>query len=273
MKRVILPLVAGMTLLSVGCSSDETIEIPEGKAITFENAFVNKLGRAENLALGTKMHTKLWGATDNGYVFNDQKLNVEENGNTNYNPPKYWAEETDYYFMAVAANVETPHWKFTVPAIYEASHPTGMYGSIHFNNAATDDATEPGAAGAEDVGVAYAKASTKGVTDLSTMSAVPLNFKHVLSRLRFTFNNGVGPGNYLKISNVTVSELPKSGNLDLSGKDFNETTGWAWVLDNDGSGALATTSMSFPFTNSNNQAFANGATITTETMYTLPFGS
>jgi len=270
MKKLIFPLLTGLVLITAGCSSDEIIDAPKEQAIAFENTYINKLGRATDLAIGTDMHTKLWGATSKGYVFNEQAITVQANNNVTYTPPKYWAENTDYHFMAIAANVETSHWSFTVPT--STSDISDMYGTLLFNNDAAD-ATTPGAAGLEDIGVAYASASTKGKT-IESMGKVALTFKHVLTRLRFTFKNSIGTGNYLKISNVTISKLPKSGSLAFAGKTFDNTTDWNWILDNEtGTSNLATTSMNIPFTNSNSKEFGHGATITTETLFSLPFAT
>ena len=81
--------------------------------------------------------------------------------------------------------------------------------------------------GSEDLIYATASVATPDMDVLQDrgMEAVKFQFQHLLSKVKFTFNNGFLTNNAtLKIENVEMT-APKSGKIDLG-------TGYDWVLDN-----------------------------------------
>jgi len=221
MKRLLLPLLAGLALFSTGCSSDETVEMPKGQEIGFASAFVNKPGRAED-ASRAKMNTcMVWGSSSlaNGYIFDAQSLNVT-GVTVEYSPLRYWSKETEYHFLALGSILAKSEcygdgkiWQYTPPA--DVPTTDGLFGTLTYNN---DTKENNGAYGEEDL--VYAGFDCTTTTDLTQAPTVKLVFQHALSRIRFLFVNAMDAGYYLEIKNVKVSGLPKNGTLDFASKTW-----------------------------------------------------
>jgi len=205
MKKLVFPLLGGLALIATGCSNDETVEVPKGHAIAFENAFVNKTGRATDLSSATPnfKDLKVWGTSSvsDAYIFDAQTLTV--NGQmVTYTPPRYWDKNATYHFMAIGSPVTTNAWTYAPGDVRGIDH-TGAFGTLQFNNETAN--------GQEDL--AYATADhTTGAT-IDSEAAVPLNFEHLLSRLRFTFISTMDNGYSIEVTNVKVMDLPKTGTL------------------------------------------------------------
>lgn len=223
MKKLTLPLLAGLALITAGCSNDETVEVPKGQAIAFENPFVNKTGRADDLTGNNLKLFKVWGSSSlaNDYIFNGQEVEVA-GINSEYNPPRYWSANSTYHFMAIAtqnmmsdaalAEGAVRSWTYD-PGTVPADDYNGSFGTLTFDNSISE--------GLEDLSYAVAHRTT-GATISTTEEAVKLTFNHALSRIRFYFRNNMPTGYYVEVENIKVSELPQSGTLV-----FGENMAWS----------------------------------------------
>ena len=128
---------------------------------------------------------------------------TKKNGEWTYKNVQYWTPKHEFYFVAVAP-MDSENWE------YDYAEDT-----IAFTNVD----------GTEDLICAYKEVDTYGKTINSTYDTVALKFAHLLSKVKFTFQNGFATNNM----SVEVSEIamtaPESATFNI--KD-NE---WGTVAD------------------------------------------
>lgn len=201
--------LAAMGLALTACNSDETVEVAKGNAIGFKT-FVNNSTRAANDVTTDNLDAfKVWGLMNKG----DQtgtpfvaKEVTKANDAWSYAPPVYWEKGYAYSFVALAPN---DTYTFTAPTAIN------NWGSLTFENGK----------GEKDLIYATAKQST--VTGDVCPLSVNLTFNHMLSRVRFQFENGMDDGSKLTVSNVKITDAYTSGTATLAEQltDLSWTTG------------------------------------------------
>ena len=207
MKKLFVMTLAATAMLA-SCSSDDTMEVPQSKsAITFA-AFINKSVRATDATLDNLGSISVYGWRGADCIFNKQIVNVGTNGTGTYTPVQYWQAGHTYSFEAVAPT--------SVDGASFTAHKTG--GSFNYTNNASID-------------LLYAKAAD--VTTASPLTAdnpgaVHFTFKHLLSRVKFTFNNTFAATDAAKI---TISNV-KITNAYVNGTITPAADGAAWVVSN-----------------------------------------
>lgn len=206
MKKLFVMTLAATAMLA-SCSSDDTMEVPQSKsAITFA-AFINKSVRATDATLDNLGSISVYGWRDADCIFNKQIVNVGTDGKGTYTPVQYWQAGHNYSFEAVAPT--------SVDGASFTANKTG--GSFNYTNDASID-------------LLYAKAAD--VTTASSLAdkpgAVHFTFKHLLSRVKFTFNNTFAATDAAKI---TISNV-KITNAYVNGTITPAADGAAWVVSN-----------------------------------------
>ena len=207
MKKLFVMTLAATAMLA-SCSSDDTMEVPQSKsAITFA-AFINKSVRATDATLDNLGSISVYGWRDADCIFNKQIVTVGTNGKGTYTPVQYWQAGHTYSFEAVAPT--------SVDGASFTAKRTG--GSFNYTNNASID-------------LLYAKAAD--VTTASPLTAdnpgaVHFTFKHLLSRVMFTFNNTFAATDAAKItiSNVKITNAYANGTITPA------ADGAAWVVSN-----------------------------------------
>lgn len=202
MKKIMFTIAAVAAFVTVGCSGDETLEAPEKKAISFDNAFVDKRTRttAEDPSTTTDNITQftVFGYQGTNLLFNGQEVS-NSGGTWSYSPVKYWISGETYNFVALA-NV------------------TGATTSINSDTKTIttkiSDFTNEGGA---DPLVSAQETVTASTTTMA--SPVSFSFKHLLAKVKFTFENGFAATDdvTLQISNVKITNAYKKGNIEVSG--------------------------------------------------------
>ncbi len=207
MKKLFVMTLAATAMLA-SCSSDDTMEVPQSKsAITFA-AFVNKSVRATDATLANLDSISVYGWRDADCIFNKQIVTVGTGGKGTYTPVQYWQAGHTYSFEAVAPT--------SVDGASFTAKKTG--GSFNYTNNASID-------------LLYAKAAN--VTTASPLTdkpgAVHFTFKHLLSRVKFTFNNTFAANDAAKItiSNVKITNAYANGTITPAADSA------AWVVSND----------------------------------------
>lgn len=190
--------LAAMGLALTACNSDETVEVAKGNAIGFKT-FVNNSTRAANDVTTDNLDAfKVWGLMNKGdqtgtpFVAKDV---TKANGAWSYAPPVYWEKGYSYSFVALAPNNT---YTFTAPTAINT------WGSLTFEN------------GTGETDLIYATHKQATVTGDGCPAPVSLTFNHMLSRVRFQFENGMLDGSKLTVSNVKINDAYTSGTATLA---------------------------------------------------------
>lgn len=198
MKKLFIMGLAAMGLALTACNSDETVEMAKGNAIGFKT-FVNNSTRVATDATTDGLKSfKVWGLMNNGTQTGNPFVAQEvtkKNGTWSYTPPVYWEKGYAYSFVALAPN---DTYTFTAPTVIN------NWGSLTFNN------------GAGEKDLIYATAKQTTVEGKTCPAAVNLTFNHMLSRVRFQFENGMDDGSVLTVSNVKITDAYTSGTATLA---------------------------------------------------------
>ena len=207
MKKLFIMGLAAMGLALTACNSDETVEMAKGNAIGFKT-FVNNSTRAANDATTTNLESfKVWGLMNKGdqtgtpFVAKDV---TKENGTWSYAPPVYWEKGYAYSFVALAPN---DAYTFTAPTAIN------NWGSLTFEN------------GNGETDLIYAAAKKETVEGNGCPAPVDLTFNHMLSRVRFQFENGMADGSKLTVTDVKINDAYTSGTATLA----EQLTGLSWT--------------------------------------------
>lgn len=208
MKKLFIMGLAAMGLALTACNSDETVEMAKGNAIGFKT-FVNNSTRVATDATTTNLNAfKVWGLMNKGdktgTPFVAKEVTKEANGTWSYTPPVYWEKDYAYSFVALAPN---DAYKFNAPTALNT------WGSLTFNN------------GTGETDLIYATAKQSTVTGDVCPLSVNLTFNHMLSRVRFQFENGMDDGSKLTVSNVKITDAYTSGTATLA----EQLTGLSWT--------------------------------------------
>ena len=224
-------------VLLAACSNDEVIDSSTLPAIGFNvSADHTTMSRATDsddysstkLPQAISVYAKTWkpGSGTMNNVFGNQIVN-NNSGNWEYNPLQYWTAGNNYRFSgfapAVSGAVSTVGWSFTPNDVYTANIDE-LYG-----------------AGV----VTYDNASVKGQQDflydfktvanaVSNQTPVAFQFKHMLSRVRFQFENQIAAGTiFFKIENVKITNAIGGATLDVTLQDptWQPTAGSLFTAD------------------------------------------
>lgn len=216
MKKLFIMGLAAMGLALTACNSDETVEMAKGNAIGFKT-FVNNSTRVANDATTDGLKSfKVWGLMNNetqtGTPFVGKEVTKGTDGGWSYQTPVYWEKGYAYSFVALAPNNA---YTFTAPTVIN------NWGSLTFDN------------GAGETDLIYATAKQETVAANVCPPSVNLTFNHMLSRVRFQFENGMDDGSVLTVSNVKITDAYTSGTATLA----EQLANLSWTPDQ-GTGEL-----------------------------------
>ena len=205
MKKLFVAVLA--IAAAVACNTAEVVDLPQGPAIQFDNAFVQNATRV-GTTTGTLEAFDVWAYIENkgGTVLVDEDV-TKGNGQWGYANLQYWAPGHNYYFTALAP-MNSANWDY---------------------NQAADVVTFTNVDGTEDLLYAYKMVNTDGLTLGGSMEAVKLDFAHLLSKVNFTFTNGFATDNVsVAIKGVEMTAV-KNAEVALAG----ETATWSNNVDAD----------------------------------------
>ena len=208
-KLLFVALVAaGMT----ACMQNEELALPKSEAIAFDNAYVYNPARAGVTTTTQSIaNFDVWAFMDEvgGTVLTDEDVTRGTSGWT-YRNTQYWMPNHTYYFAALSP-ANTNNITSKTLATGEAAK-LGL-GEIAYTNVA----------GTEDLLYAVEKTTTPDYATLTNngMPAVALEFKHLLSKVKFSFKNGYTTDNVtVKVSNVTM-KVANNATIDLAQAAYN----------------------------------------------------
>lgn len=194
MKKIFLIGLAATAMLA-SCSNDETVEMAQNtKAIGF-SSFIDKSTRATDTDLTNLATIEVYGWRDDAQIFNAKAVTVDATGNGTYSPLQYWEPGYTYAFEAIAP-------KSGENGVTFAAAKDG--GTITF---VSDSETD----------LLYSKAADKttGAEVTTDPGEVNFTFKHLLSRVKFTFKNTFPANAAAKISvkDVKITNAYQNGTI------------------------------------------------------------
>lgn len=199
------------------CTSEQTIVAPQNEAIGFDT-FVDNSTRAEDITTNNIADFGVYGTVTKGdnsaLIFNNTEV-TKSNGAFEYSPAQYWIAAAEYDFLAFAPYTNAK-WAYT-----PTNAQVAKTGTFSFDNYA--------AAADQDVVYAYKTMTTDATLDASNTQAVEFTFKHILSKVAFSFTNTFNDGKTtLNVYNVKINNTAKTGTMAIAnGEDA------AWVgVDN-----------------------------------------
>ena len=201
-------LFAALALAFVAsCSNEEVVEMAQKEAIGFDNAFVNNSTRSVNdpsysstTDEGKGMFEKfqVYGFVEGAALWTDGET-VTGPSTWTYTNTQYWINGADYTFHAVAPETG---WTKT-----DATAEGGV--SLSFTNNGESD-------------VLYAYATAEGKPN-GQNAPVELTFRHILSKVKFSFKNEYDVENAtIKVSDIHITNAYATGDATLN----NSTTSW-----------------------------------------------
>ena len=214
MKKLLVFALA--TIGMVACFSEDVVQLPKSDTIRFADAYINNSTRADQ-AVDPSTTKETLEAFDvwaymtslSGTVLVDEDVE-RVSGGWDYTNTQYWTPNKDYFFAALAP-MNSANWDLdATQAVFN-----GGAGLVTFENVD----------GGEDLLYATASVTTPDMATLQNngMETVKFQFKHLLSKVKFTFKNGFLTDNAtVKVENIKMS-APKTGSINLG-------TGYEWVL-------------------------------------------
>ena len=191
-------LIAVLALAAVACNKTEVVEQNPANAIAFDNAFVDNA--VKSVSDPSYTNANLFGdfavfgfVEEEANLFDGVKVSGSAlNGNWTYEGTQYWIAGAKYHFCAVAPF--TGNWTKT------AASKDGV--ELSFTNT-----------GAQDV--LYAQ-SGEIVGKSTGNSKVAFTFRHILSKVKFSFENGYNASNAtIRVKDVKITNAYKTGNVAL----------------------------------------------------------
>lgn len=205
MKKVFFLGIAAATMLA-SCSKNETVDVPQGKAIGFSNTFVDNATRSvvdPSFKKETLGNFAVYGFTQNGQIFDGVTVSSNDNGSTwTYSPTQYWVEGNQYAFAAIApASVSVSGVTRTGTSVDDYK----VEMTVSFTNDGKTD-------------LLYAAAANVDANDsfMANPYPVSLTFKHQLSKVKFSFKNNVSGAYNIKVTDVKITNAKRTGTLTVS---------------------------------------------------------
>lgn len=207
MKKLFMIGLAATAMLA-SCSNDETVEMAQSKAIGFSNAFVNNGTRSivdPSFTTETLEDFAVYGFTQAGQIFKGDRVYKGGLASTgwSYDQLQYWVPGNTYTFGAIAPySVATNVSDVALP-----ENATKVEMTVAFTN--TD---------ADQVDLLHAAPAQIAGTEVTETYKTPvgMTFNHQLSKVKFSFENAVGEGYNVKVSNIKIMDAYTNGTLTVA---------------------------------------------------------
>lgn len=212
MRKTIISALALLNLTA--CVQEEMVSVNQGDAIAFDNAFVEMATRAESITRDNLTGFNVWGFINDPTtpIFESTEVKKEDNSGWSYDGTQYWIPGHDYYFAAIAP-MSSQNWSVATKDNNDVClGNTYGPGLLKFKNVD----------GSEDL---IYSATHVVAAEIGQSHPVSFNFKHILSKVKFTFANHMG-NDYIdvKVSNITL-KAPKEATMNLANESLVWTPG------------------------------------------------
>lgn len=199
MKKTIFTVLAAIAL--VACAKEEVVTVNQ-EAIAFENAFVDNATKSVNDPSFTNSNLftdfAVYGFVEEAVLFDGTKVskgiaNDKLSSAWKYEGTQYWIAGAKYNFNAVAP-MTAGGWTKTAA---DATSTTLSF----VNNGTTD--------------LLYATATQEG--KVSGNAQVAFSFRHVLSKVKFSFENAYNATNAtIRVKDITITNPHKTADVVLT---------------------------------------------------------
>lgn len=215
-KNLFFVGIAAAAMLA-SCSNDETMEIARNSEAIQFNSFVNKATRATDIDNSNFNVFQVWGLMEKdgqtGKPFDGTEVTKSDGSRWDYQTPVYWEDGYKYSFVAIAPKANNSNWTFTAPTT------VGEWGSIAFNNGnGTTDLIY-------DIDGTYVSSPVS--VGESCPAAISFTFNHMLSRVKFAFENGMDDGSTINVTGVKITNANVKATAALG-----ENVTWTLTGDN-----------------------------------------
>ncbi len=230
MKKTLLLVAAAVAL--VACSNEETVRQSAREAIGFDNAFVENSTRSVNDPSWSNTNLfgdfAVYGYVEDASLFDNVQVSGSAlNGDWTYTNTQYWIAGAKYNFAAVAPYANGAAGVFSVAANGDDYVGTTV---LPFTNNGTND-------------VLYAQnAQVVGATNNN--AKVAFTFRHILSKVKFSFENGYNASTAtIKVYDVKIENAYETATatLGVSSTDWADQAGTLALEFGNASDAEATT--------------------------------
>ena len=215
MKKIILAALAIAALAA--CNKTEVVGVTESNAIAFDNAFVDNATKSVNDPSFTTSNLTdfaVYGFVEGAVLFDGTQVskgitNNDLDSDWKYEGTRYWIAGAQYNFNAVAP-MTNGGWTKTAA---DAASTT-----LSFTNNGTTD-------------LLYATAAQQG--QVSGNAQVAFSFRHVLSKVKFSFENAYNATNAtIKVKDITIANPHKTADVVLTdGTVWSNQTATDLVLE------------------------------------------
>ena len=255
MKKLIFAAFAAGAMVLAGCTKVEVKNVPENRAIGFDNFVSNSVKSIDNSQALKKFY--VFGGTSTDIdIFANEEMSVSWNSNdatVTYSPQRFWTANTDYQFAAYS-NDNT-----IIDGVTLATPGTiGTIDALHLSIPYTTDGTT-------DLVYAQSDKTSYNWNGADDPETVNFTFYHVLSNIQFQFTKGTD----LDDITVAISELKFTSiktNGIFTGTDLGGSTQYPFTTWNTTSGNSGNQDVTFT-TNSTND---NSGTINSVPLYLIP---
>ena len=208
MKKTILAVAALVAVGMTSCNNDEEL-LQGNEAIGFSNVFVDNSTRSFSDPSYTNNNLfedfAVYGFVEGAVLFNGNTVSKTITNNAldwKYEGTQYWIAGAKYNFAAIAPMTDGG-WTNESCTLVDNNVKTTL--SFTNNDGTTD--------------LLYSNPATiQGM--VSGNEAVPFTFRHLLSKVKFSFKNNYNASNAtIKVSNIKINNAYKTGTVTLIGAD------------------------------------------------------
>lgn len=199
MKKIILAVLAVAAFAA--CSKTDVVDVTESNAIAFDNAFVDNATKSVNDPSFTNSNLTdfaVYGFVEGAVLFDGTKVskgieNDDLDSDWKYEGTQYWIAGANYNFNAVAP-MTNGGWTKTDAAAASTT--------LSFTNDGETD-------------LLYATTAQQGM--VSGNAQVAFSFRHVLSKVKFSFENAYNATNAtIRVKDITITNPHKTADVVLT---------------------------------------------------------